>query len=231
MGPPRSGGCDRVTSKRSPKGVGITARRSHPCAAWVYNAITPLADRAGGSEHRALLLKSLAGRVIEIGCGQGRNFAHYPSPVTTVTALEPEPYLRRLALGAAGLARVRVEVIGAEGEELPFSDASFDAGVVSLVLCSVIEPGRALSELRRVIRPGGELRVYEHVRATTAGDARLQDIADPFWRRIAGGCRCNRDTEAAIAEAGFDLTVERRGGFTNASLARRIAPVIIGVAT
>lgn len=148
-----------------------------------------------------------------------------------MTAVEPEPYLRRLALGAAGLARVQIEVIDAEGEQLPFDDASFDAGVVSLVLCSVTEPRQVLSELRRVIRPGGELRVYEHVRSTTAGDARLQDLADPLWRRIAGGCRCNRDTETAIAEAGFDLVVERRGGFTSAPLASRIAPVIIGVAT
>ena len=95
--------------------------------------------------------------------------------------------------------------------ELPAADESFDAGVASLVLCSVSDQQRALAELRRVIRPGGELRFYEHVVAHRPLGRRLQRLADAtFWPHVAGGCHLSRDTEAAIEQAGFEIQASRR---------------------
>src|SRR5688572_18111867 len=114
-------------------------------------------------EHRREMLEGLSGRVFELGAGTGSNFAHYPAAVTEVVAAEPEPYLRERANAAAGSAPVKVEVVDATADPLPFEDASFDAAVVSLVLCTVPDQAGALAELGRVVRPGGELRFYEHV--------------------------------------------------------------------
>ncbi|CAA9525518.1 MAG: hypothetical protein AVDCRST_MAG79-484 [uncultured Thermoleophilia bacterium] len=128
-------------------------------------------------------------------------------------AVEPEPYLRRHAERAAAAAPVPIRVVAARAESLPAADGSFDAGVVSLVLCSVAEPDRALRELHRVVRPGGELRAFEHVRSGHPLGARVQDALDPVWSRLAGGCHAGRDTTAAIVEAGFRLEDLRRFRF------------------
>ena len=114
-------------------------------------------------EHRREALGGLSGRVFELGAGVGSNFAHYPAEVTELVAAEPEPYLRERALAAAEAAPIDVQVVDAVADDLPFEDASFDAAVACLVLCTVPDQARALAELRRVIRPGGELRFYEHV--------------------------------------------------------------------
>ena len=121
------------------------------------------------TEHRRGCWQGLSGRVIEVGAGNGLNFPHYPPEVTEVLAVEPEPYLR--GEGARRRPRRRpvpVRVVDGLADSLPAEDASFDAGVASLVLCSVPDQAVALAELRRVIRPGGELRFYEHVRAQDA---------------------------------------------------------------
>ena len=129
-------------------------------------------------------------------------------------AVEPEPHLRELAEQAAATPPVPVRVIAARAEELPFEADSFDAAVVSLVLCSVGDPTRALAEIRRVLRPGGELRFWEHV-AAPAGTrlARLQRAADSIWPRLFGGCHAGRDTVAAIERAGFAVERCRRFDF------------------
>ena len=150
------------------------------------------------------------GRVVEIGAGAGSNFALYPSTVVEVVALEPEPYLRANAVEAAGKAPVPVSVLAGTAESLPFEDGTFDAGVASLVLCSVDDPARALQELFRVIRPGGELRFYEHVRAETRGHAAFQHAADIVWPFFAGGCHTARDTPASIERAGFRIESMKR---------------------
>jgi ubiquinone/menaquinone biosynthesis C-methylase UbiE len=114
--------------------------------------------------------------------------------------------------------------------ELPAADESFDAGIASLVLCSVSDQQRALAELRRVIRPGGQLRFYEHVIAHPQMSRRLQRFADAtFWPRVAGGCHLSRDTEAAIEQAGFEIQASRRFGFSPGSPVPPI-PHVLGVA-
>jgi SAM-dependent methyltransferase len=191
-----------------------TGFKSHPLFARMYMRASQGAERRGGTEHREELLAGLSGAVIEVGAGNGLNFAHYPPAVERLVAVEPEPFLREAAREAAARAPVPVEVVEGVAERLPVEDDSFDAGVACLVLCTV-DAGQALAELRRVIRPGGELRFYEHVVADTPGLARVQRFADrTFWPHVAGGCHASRDTLAAIERAGFAIETCRRFGFS-----------------
>jgi ubiquinone/menaquinone biosynthesis C-methylase UbiE len=181
-------------------------------------------------ERRRALLTGLRGRVIEVGAGNGLNFPHYPAAVTEVLAVEPEPYLRRLALTEAERSSVPVKVVDGTADQLPAEDGSFDAGVASLMLCSVPDQRRALAELRRVIRPGGELRFLEHVRADTPGLARVQRIVDPVWPFFGGGCHAGRDTLGAIRAAGFEVERVERFRFPEAKVGSPTSPHVLGAA-
>lgn len=184
----------------------------NPIFARLYARMSPGMDEGGMAEHREDLLAGVAGRVIEMGAGNGLNFAHYPAEVTGVLAVEPEPYLRGIARDAAARAPVPVEVAEGSAERLPAGDGEFDAAVASLVLCSVPDQRAALRELHRVVRPGGQLRFMEHVRAESAGLRRAQRIADAtLWPVLCGGCHTGRDTVAAIERTGF--TIERLDRF------------------
>lgn len=207
------------------------ARVSHPVFARIYARMSPAMDREGAAEHRARLTAGLRGRVLEVGAGSGLNFAHYPREVAGVLAVEPEPYLRELARRSAALAPVPVEVVSGIAEALPAGDGTFDAAVTSLVLCSVSDQRAALRELFRVIRPGGELRFYEHVRAGTPGLTRIQELLDAtLWPILAGGCHTSRDTAADIAEAGFELERLDRFRFPDLRIPMPTSPHILGVA-
>jgi SAM-dependent methyltransferase len=187
----------------------------HPFFARMYIRMASGRTAKGEDVYRRRLLTGAAGRVIEVGAGNGLNFPFYPAAVESVLAVEPEPLLRDAAIGAARQAPVPVEVVDGVSGRLPAEDASFDVGVVSLVLCSVPDQARALGELRRVIRPGGELRFYEHVVAHPRFAAGLQRLADAtFWPRVAGGCHTARDTAAAIERAGFGIQRSERFAFT-----------------
>jgi ubiquinone/menaquinone biosynthesis C-methylase UbiE len=176
---------------------------AHPIFARVYARIANAMDEHGGAELRDRLLEGLAGTVIEVGAGDGHNFAHYPAAVDRVIAVEPEPTLRHGAERAAAAARAPVQVVDGVADALPCGDHSVDAVVFSLVLCSVPDQARALAEARRVLRPDGQLRVFEHVRADGFA-ARVQDLLDrTVWPRVAAGCHTGRDTGAAIRTAGF----------------------------
>src|SRR6266566_2671558 len=180
---------------------------SHPMFARFYGRVAPLADRRGLARRRPPLLADLAGEVIEVGAGIGLNFPHYPPSVTRVVAVEPEPRLRLLASQAAARALVKVEVIDGLAERLPVGDASFDAAVACLVLCAVSDHRAALIEMRRVVRPGGELRFFEHVAVDTPGFHRVQTLLDTvMWPALFGGCHLGRDTVAAITDAGFTMS-------------------------
>ena len=181
-------------------------------------------------EHRRRVLEGLSGRVIEVGAGNGLNFPHYPATVTEVLAVEPEAYLRGKAEEAAAKASVPVRVVDGVADSLPAEAGSFDAGVASLVLCSVPDPAVALAELRRVIRPGGELRFYEHVRAKDARHARSQDRINRLWPHFSGGCHPNRDTPASIEAAGFEIESCDRFKFKPVVGMKAIEPHVIGVA-
>jgi len=182
--------------------------QSHPVFARLYARARPATDEQGGADHRRTLLDGLAGRVVEIGAGDGGNFAHYPAEVTGVVAVEPESYLRAKAESRAFAAAVPVEVVNGTADRLPLTDGSVDAVVASLVLCSVPDEAVALAEAFRVLRPGGELRFYEHVAAEPdSGLDRVQRIADAtIWSWFSGGCHVHRDTATAITTAGFTIT-------------------------
>ena len=187
---------------------------SHPIAARLYAGQAGKAEQLGLAERRAQLLSGLSGRVIEIGAGTGSNFRHYPPGVSEVVAVEPEAYLRGLAEKAATDAPVPVRVLDAAAEALPSQDGEFDAAIASLVLCSVTHPNRALAELFRVTRPGGELRFNEHIRSHSHAVARIQRTADRLgWPRVAGGCHLARDTEALMSQAGFEVRSLERYSF------------------
>lgn len=169
---------------------------------WVA-VLSPLLERLGLAEPRRRLVAGLHGTVVEVGAGTGVSFAHYPPEVTRVVAVEPDPLLRAHALRRAGRAAVPVEVVDGVGEALPLADGEADAVVFGLVLCTVPDVAAALAEARRVLAPGGELRLLEHVRAPGAL-GRVADRIAPLWGRLGGGCRPNQDTGALVAAAGFD---------------------------
>ena len=179
--------------------------------------------------HRDELLAGLSGRVIEIGAGTGSNFLHYPATVDELVAVEPEPYLRQCAQEAAAKADVRIVVVDGVADHLPADDGSFDAAVTCLVLCTVPDPAQALSELRRVVRPGGELRFYEHVLSERPAIACSQRAVDRlFWPHSFGGCHTARDTPASIAAAGFDIEHQRRMWTNPVPLAFPVATHMLG---
>lgn len=206
-------------------------RVSHPVFARFYDRLSRSMEAKGSGEHRDELLAGLSGRVIEVGAGNGLNFAHYPDTVTEVVAVEPEPYLRERARESAGKASVPITIAEGTADGLPADDSSFDAAVASLVLCSVPDQGVALTELHRVVRPGGELRFYEHVIAERRGLARVQRMLDrTIWPHVGGGCHASRDTVAAIETSGFHVEDIRRFDFRPAVVAVVTAPHVLGTA-
>lgn len=195
----------------------------HPLFARFFDST---AARRDDREYRCLrrrLLAGLRGQVIEVGAGSGLTFPHYPSSVTELIAVEPEPYLRSRAEVAASVAAIEIKVIDGLADCLPIEDGYADATVACGVLCSVPDVPAALAEVRRVLRPRGELRFLEHVRATGPIRARYQDLASVIWPRLMGGCHPNRDTRVAIEEAGFQI--ESVGYFLHP---RKATPSVLG---
>jgi ubiquinone/menaquinone biosynthesis C-methylase UbiE len=202
-----------------------------PRFARMYMRNTDTAERRGGAEHRRLMLAGLQGTVVEVGAGNGLNFSHYPAVVTEVIAVEPEPTLRAAAEKAAAQAAIPIRVVAGVADALPVKDASMDAAVASLVLCSVPDQQHALGEIDRVLRPGGELRFYEHVIPTSQPRRALLQIADRsgLWPWIGGGCHPARDTFGAIQQAGFEIQSCKRLMFAASRLEPSI-PILIGTA-
>ncbi len=192
-----------------------------------YDHFTKRLDAKGGAEHRQRLVAKAEGEVLEIGAGTGRNLRDYPA-ATKVTALEPDPDMRARAERRARRARVPVEVVDGDALSLPFPDASFDTVVFSLVLCTIPDPARALREAQRVLRPGGSLRFYEHVRSGEEQLARRQDRWCRAWRWFGRGCHPNRDTVSLIEQSGF--TVGELDEFSLAGAPSIVRPHVLGVA-
>lgn len=178
------------------------SRRGPP--PWLYEGAVALLDRLGLERLRRDLSRGLDGLVLELGVGTGRQLVHHP-PGALVTAVDPDAAALRLA----GRRSPSTRLVVAEAEALPFGNASFDWVVSALVLCTVRDPDAALREARRVLRPGGRLRVLEHVRSPYPVLARAQALANPAWRAVAGGCRLDRPTPEYIVSAGFSLVSRR----------------------
>lgn len=157
-------------------------------------------------ERRRELLHGLTGHVLEIGAGSGSNFPLYPRGVVRVVAVEPERHLRRAAEAAAARAPVAITVVAGAAEAVPLPDATFDAVVYSLVLCSVDDQAGAFQEARRLLKTGGDLRFLEHVRSPNRWLGRGQDLLDAtVYPLVSGGCHMGRDTAAELRRAGFDV--------------------------
>lgn len=197
-----------------------------------YARMSVTADLKGGvAAHRDELLSGLSGRVIEIGAGNGLDFAHYPGAVSEVVAIEPERGLRQLAADSALRAEVPVDVVPGTAEALPVRSEAFDAAVASLVLCTVRDLPRALAEIKQVLRPGGELRFFEHTLAADGALATARRAVDrTFWPLLFGGCHTARNTVAAIGEAGFELGVHRSFRIPERGVQLPSSPCVLGVA-
>ncbi len=197
----------------------------HPVFAWGYAKLGPRADAHGTAEHRRQLLSNSVGHVVEVGAGTGLNFPHYPVTVTDVVAVEPDPHMFRRLAGALGSASVPVQLRRASAESLPVEDDSVDTVVMSLVLCSVADVPAALAEAWRVLQPSGRLLFFEHVRSEEPRMAKWQDRLERPWGFFGAGCHPNRDTLAAIRDAGFEMQQIERFDERSALLAK---PHVLG---
>ncbi|MET9663302.1 class I SAM-dependent methyltransferase [Streptomyces sp. NPDC006510] len=204
----------------------------HPVFARFYARMSVAAEtKAGLAAVRSELLAGLSGRVIEIGAGNGLNFAHYPPAVSEVVAIEPERTLRQLAVRSALRAGIPVDVVPGAAEALPVKSEAFDGAVASLVLCTVRNVERSLAEIVRVLRPGGELRFFEHVRADDRAMATTQRALDrTVWPLMTGGCHTARDTLGAIERAGFVVETYRRVRMPEWGIRLPTSACVLGVA-
>lgn len=192
----------------------------------IYDRFMLETERACLAEWRATLLRDADGDVLEIGAGTGANLEHYPARgIRSLTLTEPDAAMRRRLARKHKRSRApsirEAKTSGATAADLPFQDQSFDTVVSTLVLCSVPNLERALTEVHRVLRPGGQLLFLEHVGAkNNRTRAMMQRALEPAWKQVAGGCHLTRDTERAIERAGL-LPIEP----TRESM-RRALPII-----
>ncbi len=198
--------------------------KEHPIFARLWDSVIQLAGPRE-REHRAELISGTRGRVLEFGAGTGLNFPLYRDGVRVV-GLEPEPTMARKAWARARSARAPITVLRGSAEALPFPDETFDTAVACCVFCSIGDPLRAATEIRRVLRPDGRLLLYEHVRSGQPRWARWQDRVTPLWRRLAAGCHPNRDTESTLRSAGFEVDARR----VSVGVASPVRPHALGVA-
>lgn len=201
---------------------------AHPVFAHVYRLVAAAGERGGFGRRRESVLAAGRGRLLILGLGPGHDLAHLPTAVTSVIAVEPDPWMRALARRRLATCPVPVTLLSADAHALPLRGGSVDAVLCACVLCSVGQPAQALAELRRVLVPGGRLLLLEHVAAPGGWVDRLQRVIQPIWTRCAGGCSVRRDTYGAVAAAGFDVTnVRTEMVWPNLP---PVAPMVLGTA-
>jgi len=172
----------------------------------MYDRCLEGAERAGLREWRRALLARARGEVLELGAGTGGNLALYPASVTRLVFSEPDRHMREV-LRRKLAARPDVQVLDAPAEALPLPAQSFDTVVATLVLCSVKDPERVLSEIHRVLRPGGRFLFLEHIGAPAGTwTRRAQGALEPVWKRIAGNCHLTRQPGPLLEAAGFRVS-------------------------
>ena len=156
---------------------------------------------------REKLVPLASGRVLEVGMGSGLNLSFYDARrVTKVWGLEPSPEMSKMASAAVEAVAFDVEFVSAGGEQIPLDSESFDTVLMTFTLCTIPDAERALREIARVLKRGGQLLFCEHGAAPDAGVRRWQNRIDPLWRRLAGGCHLNRDIPGLIRRGGFEIT-------------------------
>lgn len=195
----------------------------------LYDRVMADSEQAGLADLRAGVLAQARGATLELGAGTGANLAHYPDAVTELVLTEPSEHMAKRLRDKVAASGRAAEVVVAPAERLPFADDRFDTVAATLVLCTADDPGAALREVARVLRPGGRLLFLEHVRADEAGVARWQDRLEGVWGYVAAGCHPNRDTLAAIENAGFSVEDVEHGRLPKAPPIVR--PLIGGRAT
>lgn len=161
--------------------------------------------------YRERVLAGAQGRVLEIGAGSGANLQLYPARVKDLLALEPSPKLISMARGAVSRSAVDVKFIQGSAESIPLDRGTIDTVVMTWTLCSILEAAQALSELRRVLKPSGNLLFVEHGEAPDPAIKRWQDRLNPYWKRFAGGCNLNRNVPTLLQHAGFRVTALNTG--------------------
>lgn len=200
----------RDSASKQP-GIVATGRHDHRIFASLWERVISRGLRPMMDPLRAESASQARGVVLEVGVGNGLNFALYdPGLVRRVEATEPNAYMLRYARSRADAAPVPVTVTQAPAEALPFPDGMFDSALATLVFCSVDNPGRALGEVYRTLKPGGTLLLVEHVRSEERMPARVQDAITPICARLASNCHPNRDTARTVERAGFHIEALRR---------------------
>jgi len=177
---------------------------------WTDRVVPRIADRSLSVSEvmalRGVAVAGLAGHVVEIGFGSGLNSALYPPEVTAVDAIEPSDVGWGLSEARRSAATVPIRRAGLDGQRLAAADESYDAALSTFSLCTIPDVGLALSEVRRVLRPGAVFHFLEHGLAPDLGVARWQHRLDPVQRRLCGGCHLSRDIPALVAAAGLQVT-------------------------
>ncbi len=180
-----------------------------PLTSLLYDAFMVPQERLGVWKLRAKTVGTAEGRVLEVGVGSGLNLRHYRK-ARELVGIDPDPILLRRARKRARQVAFPVRLEQGDAQALPFPDASFDTGVATFVFCTVPDALRGLRELRRVVRPGGSIRLLEHVRSLRPWAAKIQDFVAPVAVRLLAGCHPNRDTLRTVREAGIEVTGTRR---------------------
>ncbi|HWL88553.1 MAG TPA: class I SAM-dependent methyltransferase [Polyangiaceae bacterium] len=168
-----------------------------------FDLVSTRADAQGFADQRRALVADLPPRVLEVGCGTGAMFAYYENGVE-IDAIEPDSDFLELAVTKAKTVAARVRPARGDAMQLAFSDASFDAVIFGMVLCSVPDVDQVLAEAHRVLRPGGDLRALEHVRSDGVVSGPMMDLVNPVWRLLnKQGCNMNRSPLPLLERAGF----------------------------
>jgi ubiquinone/menaquinone biosynthesis C-methylase UbiE len=201
----------------------------NPVFAAMYDRLMAGTERSGLADRRAELVAAARGATLELGAGTGLNLRHYPAAVTDLVLAEPDRHMARRLRARLSEAGRPAEVVEAPAERLPFEDGRFDTVVVTLVLCTVRDPARALDEIARVLKSGGRLLFLEHVRAPNGTRlARWQDRLERPWGWFGAGCHPNRDTIAALDASPLSVESADRGELPKAPPIVR--PLVAGVA-
>lgn len=183
---------------------------AHPVFAAVYDFTGRWREERFMPEHRQYLSADLHGAVLDIGAGTGDMFPYFKTAAERDSSLqlhgiEPDPSMKRRAEKRAVDTGIAIDLRSARAESLPYEDESFDVVIACTVFCTISDVERALTEIHRVLKPGGELRFHEHVRSDGVS-GRIQDALTPLWKRVNAGCHLNRQTKQTIRNSPLELT-------------------------